>query len=296
VAAFYPHGFKMKPKTRSRAKVHTKSLTVRKVLFRIQQLEAHLDGLEITPATSEYRTGVILPLLSKALTVGRAVCSLVKSGFPGEAFGLSRTLVDIFLYVRYLSNKDTEERATKFIEYQMKIQERWVEVYKKYYPHSLLNRSAPSPEELKIAKKFSSPYRWTEHSLRFMAREASSWELDEQGQPLTSELDYDGPYFLASHYVHSVVAALDAHAPERGVAFRVRCAWHADEPQGDLALFYSVQYLLKTFMYAFHGMNDEAGRPQAALQALFKLMKEFGGSRNRFSDSLAARRSSAGNR
>jgi hypothetical protein len=37
------------------------------------------------PATQVYRAKVIVPLFSKALTLGRAICVLVDKGFPAEA-------------------------------------------------------------------------------------------------------------------------------------------------------------------------------------------------------------------
>jgi hypothetical protein len=78
------------------------------VLKEIKRLERHLNKLEMIPATRCYRTAVILPLLSKALTVGRAICALIDAGFPAEAFATSRTLIEIFFCMRYITNKDTE--------------------------------------------------------------------------------------------------------------------------------------------------------------------------------------------
>lgn len=81
------------------------------VLPLIEELEKFIDDAGFIPATATYRSTVILALLSKALTVSRASCVLVESGFPEEAFGLTRTLIDIYLVVRYISNQHTESRA-----------------------------------------------------------------------------------------------------------------------------------------------------------------------------------------
>jgi hypothetical protein len=62
----------------------------------IKRLERYLNKLEMIPATRAYRSAVILALLSKALTVGRAICVLIDSGFPAEAFAMSRTIVEIY--------------------------------------------------------------------------------------------------------------------------------------------------------------------------------------------------------
>ena len=84
----------------------------RQVLVQITRLEKFINDWEMLPATADVRNRVFLALLSKALTVGRAICALVKDGFPAEAFGLSRTLIEIFFSVRYMSNNDTEARVT----------------------------------------------------------------------------------------------------------------------------------------------------------------------------------------
>jgi hypothetical protein len=51
------------------------------VLKEIRRLERHLNNLKIIPATRLYRSAVILPLLSKVLTVSRAICVLIDAGF-----------------------------------------------------------------------------------------------------------------------------------------------------------------------------------------------------------------------
>jgi hypothetical protein len=83
------------------------------VLRLIAKLEKQLNGLEIIPATSSYRTSVILALLSKSLTVSRATCALIAAGFPAEAFGLTRTLIDIYFAVRYIGAKSGGAKAAR---------------------------------------------------------------------------------------------------------------------------------------------------------------------------------------
>lgn len=54
-------------------------------LKQIARLEKFIDNWKMIPATADARNRVFLALLSKALTVGRAVCALVKTSFPAEA-------------------------------------------------------------------------------------------------------------------------------------------------------------------------------------------------------------------
>jgi hypothetical protein len=68
-----------------RQRPRAKAPTARQVRAQIKRLENWINGLEMIPATQIYRSKVILPLFSKALTVGRALCVLVDKGFPAEA-------------------------------------------------------------------------------------------------------------------------------------------------------------------------------------------------------------------
>src|SRR5216683_1393570 len=107
-----------------------------RVRRQISRLERHLNGLKMIPTTGALRNRIILALLSKALTVGRAICALVEDDFPAEAFGLSRTLIDIFFCVRYMSNKDTDARMTTYVEYWARVHQEWGNIAAKHFPKS----------------------------------------------------------------------------------------------------------------------------------------------------------------
>jgi hypothetical protein len=131
------------------------------ILPLIEKLETFVNESEFIPASRFYRSKVLLGLISKALVTGRAVCALVDLGFYGDAFGLSRTLIDIFMNVRYISNKDTESRAKKYAEYIAKTQEELIRLSHKHYPTKV---SHPKLDEKvsAIAKEYRSAHRWTE--------------------------------------------------------------------------------------------------------------------------------------
>jgi uncharacterized protein DUF5677 len=224
------------------------------------------------PATGVVRNRVFLALFSKALTVGRAVCALVKAGFPAEAFGLSRTLIDIFFSVRYMSNNDTEERITTYVEYAARIQKEWIDLNAKYFP----NRPLQLPDEtIKTAAKFKSRHQWTPHGgqAKFMALEPDSFEVNELGKPITGEFDYDVFYFWTGQYVHVTIRALRGHAVEPGDVFRVRSNISIEKELGRLALFNTLTLLTKIAIQACRGMCEE--QPEAVLRDIFKMMGKF---------------------
>lgn len=233
-------------------------LKVSEVLPKIEALERYINELRMIPSTSYLRTAVLLALLSKALTVARAICSLIETGFPAEAFGLSRTLVEIFLTVRYIANRDTETRATTYAEYFARVHAEWGEINAKYYPERKLEEPAFHEEAMKIAEKFKMKHAWTGvgGQTRMMAFEEDTVDVDADGQPFKSEFDYEVIYFWTSHFVHGTVMALDGHVLEPGEVFRVR-AGKPKQYLGDNALFNVLAFLLRAFICALRAMHED---------------------------------------
>jgi len=251
--------------------------TQREVLNQLKKLEQFINDWKMIPATGALRNQVLLALLSKALTVGRATCALVKSGFPAEGFGLSRTLIDIFFSVRYISNNDTEERATTFVDYRARVRKEFLDVHNKFFPNKQLDAANTlGMETVQIAEKFKSKGHWTGHGgqAKLMALEPDENEKNELGEPLTGAIDYDAYYFWTSHFVHGTIKALDAHGVVPGDVFKVRCNPARDSEYGRLALFNVLVYLNKTFIHACRAMQEE--QPEKILQSMFKMMEQCG--------------------
>src|SRR5262249_17045808 len=150
----------------------------RYVLRQIKRLERNLNEMEMIPATHRYRSAVLLGLLSKALTVARAVCLLVKSGFPAEAFGLSRTLIEIYFSIRYISNQDTEARAKTYADYHARVRQEWQTIIMKFYPKTPAHAITLDEDVVETAKAFKHKGHWTGHGgqAKLMALEEDSIE------------------------------------------------------------------------------------------------------------------------
>src|SRR5260370_33786039 len=189
-------GAKRKQSRRSIA-ARKPTLTTRHIRAQIKRLEKWINGLEMMPATDVYRGKVILPYFSKALAVGRAVCELVDKGFPAEAFGLSRTLVDMYFGARYMSNQDTDARITTYVEYEARVHEEWLKIAREHFPNKKIALPIFHEELMEMAKKFKSKHQWTKHGgqAAFMALEKDTREKDEKGDPFTAKFDYDVIYF-----------------------------------------------------------------------------------------------------
>src|SRR4029077_6405261 len=226
--------------------------TTKTILTVVRRFEKHINSLEMLPATHRYRNAVILALLSKALTVCRAICILIDSGFPAEAFATSRTLIEIYFCMRYIGNKDTKKRAAMYVNYGARVRQEWQTIIMKHFPNTPPERIKLNDAVLEKAREFRSKAHWTGSGgqARVMALEPDEFEKDEQGEPVKGEFDYDAIYFWTSHYVHATVGCIDAHACGPGEVFRVRSRPWLDKPRGKDALFNVVMFLCKIFVVA----------------------------------------------
>lgn len=242
-------------------------------LRQIARLEKFINNWKMIPATADVRNRVFLALLSKALTLGRAVCALVRTGFPAEAFGLTRTLIEIFFSVRYMSNKDTKARITTYVEYAARVQKEWVALNDKYFPDRKLDLPPSHAKAMKIADKYKSRHQWTAHGgqAKFMALEPDTFEVNQQGEPTTEELDYDAFYFWTSQYVHATIHSLYGHAITTGECFRVRAKISEERELAGFALFNTLSSLMKIFIQACRGLHEE--QPETILRDMYKMMR-----------------------
>ena len=77
------------------------------------------------PPANGYQYLVALSLYSKSITVAEAALALIDAGFSDEGFGLTRTLVDIYFTLRFISNKDPDERAKQYARFAAKDSAVW---------------------------------------------------------------------------------------------------------------------------------------------------------------------------
>ena len=82
--------------------------TLKRTVKKIRKL---LDNKQYYPRANVMLDRVVLALVSKSVNVAQGVVSLIDAGLPEEAFGLSRTLVEVALSLRFVTNRDSERRA-----------------------------------------------------------------------------------------------------------------------------------------------------------------------------------------
>ena len=241
-------------------------LEVAQTLSFVEKLEKYIDESKFIPATAAYRGTVVLSLLSKSLTVSRAVCALVESGFPEEAFGLTRTLIDIYFTVRHIGNQETESRSERFALFFAKNHESWSTIFPKYFPSLVIPDNAIHRFYLETARNYKSPNDWSgmRDGTRGLALEPDNYEFEASGKPTTAEFDYEVIFKWTSHFVHATVSSLESHLVERGDAFRVRARNMLSHRYANNALFNVLAFLSKIFVCAFRALNQE--QPEVLLE------------------------------
>ena len=92
----------------------------------LSQIRTYLEGQYFYPRRRTYLDAAVLTLLSKSLTLARSIVCLAQSNFPEEAFATSRSLLELALNLRYITNGRTPEiRAKRFVQFVSKIKMEW---------------------------------------------------------------------------------------------------------------------------------------------------------------------------
>jgi hypothetical protein len=229
-----------------------------------------------------------LALVSKSVNVAQGVVSLIGAGLPEEAFGLSRTLVEIALSLRFVTNRYAERRATKFAHYSAK----WkLELIRRALKHfkSQDSKGQPQPKYTKaqlrkmtpdykrmiqLARKYPKRFSagWSGKNVREMAIEADGHDKID-GKPVVWEFDCDWIYLWTSQYVHATAACMDSHVTQPSEAFAVQIAPHRTQGVGTSAVANTALYLWKILRMAFPAIGQPF--PANLSEPLEKLLLEI---------------------
>ncbi len=230
---------------------------VQRYVLRIRSL---LDSRGYYPRLGVYADSVFLSLFSKSIRVSETICALVGDGFNEEAFGMTRTLLDLLITVRFIANKKTERRAERFFNFLARDTVSWLGIIQTHYPGKPLPPMPDLPKILKTASTYPDPHRWAGSGMSAytLAMEPSTWEFDDIGEPLTLQFWYDAVFHWTSHFVHPTIAALESHVVKAGkdiftVHARANILPHK---YGELTLFNTANMLGQVVCQFFHGMND----------------------------------------
>jgi hypothetical protein len=259
---------------------------VRRVKEVLNKVIRYLDKQWICPRKGTYLDTTVLTLLSKSLALAKSTACLVQNGFHEEAFASSRTLLELALNLRYITNgANPEIRAKRYIHFVAKIKMEYGAraIEQLAWTQKTLRETAAFYKEFQVLKRKYPKQGWLQASKKHakgiwtMAMEPDRFEkvavidskgkpvLNKRGQPrmkpFTWEFDYRLIYFWTSQFVHVTVDSLDNHAATPDKTFKVY------DPQtgtpvrnadiGTIALFNTVVTMHKILLAAFRSIGHE---------------------------------------
>lgn len=229
-----------------------------------QALQDEISGLKVYPRVfARYPFDHIgLALVSKAFSISNALLVLLESGFADEAFGLSRSLVECALTLRFLT-QDQSKLNQRSLDYA-----RFEVADKQYWMHYALQHATGEPMEQKIhdyAKQFDLKPDARGVQKHWSGKDGFAWKVNLDDHPLdnltSTELvkksTYAVEYHGTSSYVHCYSPALNNFLPSEQTPFAIRESsgeWHNSS---QVTLIILISYLHSCVAYALFGMNLE---------------------------------------
>ncbi len=237
---------------------------VNRVRSYIKSLDTEISALQLYPRSFRRHPfdHIGLALVSKAFSISNALLTLLDAGFAEEAFGLSRSLVECALTLRFLT-KDRSMLNQRTWDYA-----RFEVTDKQYWMHYALQHAAGQPMEQKIldhAKQFDLKDDPTGSRKHWSGKDGFAWKVNLDDHPLdnatSTELakkaTYAVQYHATSSFLHCYSPVVNNFLPSEGVAFEVKESSAQYEKPSQKTLFILISYLHSCVAYALFGMNLE---------------------------------------
>ena len=242
-----------------------------KRLFRIatefaESVVALVDKLQADDYEEMAYKEAMLFFFCKAYKSYQAIQRLWLEGFAEDAFILTRTIFEIALQARYMS-QDPRERARKFFLHYPVAQYRYYLKLKELDGLELTKRFEARAKDLAKLKEAYESHKSDYQGLNWWG-DSIRWLAKQSGQPF--EARYAWTYAVQSTLAHSSMAAAKHYVEEDGNDIRVSCYPKPDEdilvPQE--ATLFSMDVATQ-FVNAWElPVEDDYNKAMAALKAL----------------------------
>jgi hypothetical protein len=237
---------------------------VNRVRSYMQALQDEIFRLKIYPRIfARYPFDHIgMALVSKAFSIGNALLVLLEAGFADEGFGLSRSLVECALTLRFLT-QDRGKLNQRTLDYA-----RFEVTDKQYWMHYALQHVAGQPMEQKIreyAKQFDLKGDPKGSQKHWSGKDGFAWKVNLDDHPLdnvtSTELvkksTYAVEYHGTSSFVHCYSPVVNNFLPPERTPFAVKESSGKWPSPSQVTLIILISYLHSCVAYALFGMNLE---------------------------------------
>jgi Family of unknown function (DUF5677) len=237
------------------------SLAVTKAFVDEMEQKINARNFDLRPLETHPFESIAAEFLSKCFALSRASLLLIEAGFPDEAFGMVRTLVECAANLRYItSDKDKQAaRVKSFIDYAITERAVWLELIKNgSYSEEEKAGAIQFAEELRIPNDPKLAYRTWSGLQRFIITVAEPpHPLDQEGStPFFRKgqmaADYHGP----SCYVHCSQPGLDNYHPSTAKLLIRPSDPTTHDTSGNTCAIIQI-HLREVIRYCFYGMGRD---------------------------------------
>jgi Family of unknown function (DUF5677) len=256
---------------RAFAKIAAMPSQVRLVRNYVAKLEEIISRVELFPrnANQVMFDSVALQSISKGFGLARAALLLIEKGYPDEAYGLSRSLVECAVGLRHITADPVEqEKRTKgFIHYDQTERNYWLHQARQYVSNPAMLQEI---ESSRIAKELDAKQLDPKDAFRHWSSHRSFiWEAMTTDHPLDAttntvqhrKIAFAVDYHAPSQYVHCSQRGLDNyfHDPNWAYTVQNRRSSIVDHT-APKTLCILCHYLHQILCYAFFGLNLDRPR------------------------------------
>jgi hypothetical protein len=138
-------------------------------------------------------------LLRRVTTTARAIARLTRLGYGADALGLTRSLIDDWLVIRWITNKETEVRGKLFYDFWAKQLERMSDLSEQYGPEG----QDSIPLTARVEERAAQFKKWSSLGPTSKQMEEEEEVLDPGStMQFARGWTYDVLFFLTSCYIH----------------------------------------------------------------------------------------------
>lgn len=203
---------------------------------------------------------VAAELTTKAMSIGRAVVTLLDAGFDDEAYGLSRSIVECALTLRYITadNNHLGERTMQFARQGKKDREFWLYLSQsqpmsdeqKREIESLAEMRGYMPDGKSVHSHWSGERQFITKASN-LSHPLDSKDMDSEYLRIARAADYYHP----SCFVHCSQPGLDSKIDVEEPYFVVSTTVTSEIDTGRRASVIVFQYVKQVVQFALYGMN-----------------------------------------
>lgn len=199
-------------------------------------------------------------MMSKSIAIARSSITLLEGELADEAYGLSRSIVECALILRYITS-DPDLQASRSADFVLFSVE-----YKNLWLYHARNQFAGTPEADEI-ERYAKQWRLTGDPIRakkhWSKLRSFTWDAQSLAHPLDApafdisfkEKQYAVDYFQTCQWVHCSQPALDNYVPDEGRPFRFTKSSDDFGNPGHSVLYILLNYCHSVMCYALFGLG-----------------------------------------